>query len=180
MNNEYHELVNRKKILNSEIDGLNRYLSPIRYFIYERGKYFKKDDSIKALSIIQEDLNKLELILDEKEKEREEISRTLTQNCNHPIVINKVCPICGEWFYQIPENASISIEIPSVSDSVSDYEITRALFTNVDRKYNNEYLNRIIETIKLAIQEEDTLSYFEESIEELQYDKNVKIRRLKR
>ena len=66
MNKEYHELVNRKKFLNSEIDGLNRYLSPIRYFINERGKYFKKDDSIKALSTIQEDVNKLELILESK------------------------------------------------------------------------------------------------------------------
>ena len=176
MNNEYHELVNRKKNLNSEIDGLNRYLSPIRYFINERGKYFKNEDSIKALSTIQEDLNKLELILEAKEKEREEISRTLIQNCNHPIVINKVCPICGEGFYQIPETAYISIEIPSVSG----YAITQALFTNVDYTYNNEYLNKIIEAIKLAIQEEDTLSYFEESIEELQYDKNVKIRRLKK
>ena len=155
---------------------MNRHLSPIKYFINERGNHFKKDDSIKALSIIQEDLNKLELILEAKEKESEEISRTLTQNCNHPIVINKACPICGERFYQIPETASISIEIPSISN----YEITRALFTNVDHTYNNEYLNRIIEIIKLAIQEEDTLSYFEESIEELQYDKNVKIRRLKR
>ena len=176
MNKEYHELVNRKKIINNEIDELNRHLSPIRYFINERGKHFKKDDSIKALSIIQEDLNKLELILEAKEKESEEITRTLTQNCNHPIVINKACPICGEWFYQTPETASISIEIPSISN----YEITRALFTNADHTYNNEYLNRIIEIIKLAIQEEDTLSYFEESIEELQYDKNVKIRRLKR
>ena len=176
MNKEYHELVNRKKIINNEIDELNRHLSPIRYFINERGKYFKKDDSIKALSIIQEDLNKLELILEAKEKESEEISRTLTQNCKHPIIINKACPICGEWFYQTPKTASISIEIPSISN----YEITRALFTNVDHTYNNEYLNRIIEIIKLAIQEEDTLSYFEESIEELQYDKNVKIRRLKR
>lgn len=176
MNKEYHELVNRKKIINNEIDELNRHLSPIRYFINERGKYFKKDDSIKALSIIQEDLNKLELILEAKEKESEEISRTLTQNCNHPIIINKACPICGEWFYQTPKTASISIEIPSISN----YEITLALFTNADHTYNNEYLNRIIEIIKLAIQEEDTLSYFEESIEELQYDKNVKIRRLKR
>ena len=176
MNKEYHELVNRKKIINNEIDELNRHLSPIRYFINERGRDFKKDDSIKALSIIQEDLNKLELILEAKEKESEEISRTLTQNCNHPIVINKSCPICGRWFYQTPKTASISIEIPSISND----EITQAIFTNVDYTYNNEYLNRIIEIIKLAIQEEDTLSYFEESIEELQYDKNVKIRRLKR
>ena len=40
MNKEYHELVNRKKIINNEIDELNRHLSPIRYFINERGKHF--------------------------------------------------------------------------------------------------------------------------------------------
>ena len=176
MNKEYYELVNKMKKINTEIEELKKNIYPIRYLITERGKYFKNDDSIRALNIIQEDLNKLELILEAKEKESEEISRTLTQNCNHPIVINKACPICGEWFYQTPETASISIEIPSISN----YEITRALFTNVDYTYNNEYLNRIIEIIKLAIQEEDTLSYFEESIEELQYNKNVKIRRLKR
>ena len=176
MNKEYHELVNRKKILNNEICELDRYLSPIRHFVNERGKHFKKDDSIKALSIIQEDLNKLELILEAKEKESEEISRSLTQNCNHPIVINKACPICGKGFYQTPETTSITLEIPSIPY----YQITRALFTDVDYTYNNEYLKKIIEIIKLAIQEEDTLSYFEEAIEELQYDKNVKIRRLKR
>ena len=176
MNKEYHELVNRKKILNSEIDGLNRYLSPIRYFINERGKHFKKDDSIKAINIIQEDISGLELLLEKKVMERNKISEILIENCNHPFTINNVCPICGKLFYHIPENTSIIIEIPSISN----YEITRALFTNVDYTYNNEYLNRIIEIIKLAIQEEDSLSYFEESIEELQYDKNVKIRRLKR
>ena len=176
MNKEYHELVNRKKIINNEIDELNRHLSPIRNFINERGKHFKKDDSIKALSIIQEDLNKLELILVAKEKESEEISRTLTQNCNHPIVINKACPICGEWFYQTPETASISLEIPNMSD----HDLIQALFTNVNHTYKNEYLNKIIEIIESAPLEEDTLLYFEDAVEELQYDKNVKIRRLKR
>ena len=63
MNKEYHELVNRKKILNSEIFELNRYLFPIRKFIDKRSKDFKNEDSIKALSIIQEDLNKTELVL---------------------------------------------------------------------------------------------------------------------
>ena len=176
MNKEYHELVNREKVLNNEICELDRYLSPIRYFVNERGKYFKKDDSIKALSIIQEDLNKMELSLKEKEIERDKISRTLIYNCNHSIVINKVCPICGRSFYQAPETTSITLEIPSISY----YEITQALFTDVKGTYNNEYLKKIIEIIKLAIQEEDTLSYFEEASEELQYDKNVKIRRLKR
>ena len=176
MNKKYYESVNRIKILNNEIYELDRYLSPIRYFVKERGKYFKKDESIKALSIIQEDLNKMELSLKEKEIERDKMYRILTQNCNHSIVINKVCPICGKLFYQVPETTSITLEIPSISY----YEITQALFTDVKGTYNNEYLNKIIEIIKLAIQEEDTLLYFENAIEELQYDKNVKIRRLKR
>lgn len=176
MNKEYHELVNRMKILRSEIYKLDKYLSPIRYFVNERGKYFKNEDSIKALSIIQEDVDKMELLLKEKILERDKISETLTYNCTHPIVINKVCPICGDSFYQVPETASISIEIPSVSN----YEIIQALFTNNNHTYNNEYLNKIIEIIKSAIQAEDTLPYFEDAIEELQYDKNIKIRRLKK
>lgn len=176
MNKEYYELINKKKILNDEIFKLDSYLSPIRYFINESGEYFKNDDSIKALSIIQEDLNKMELLLKEKKIESEKISRTLTQNCTHQIFINNVCPICGNVFYQIPKTSSISIEIPFVSD----YQIRQALFTNDNHMYNDEYSNKIIEIIKLAIQDEDTLLYFEEAIEELQYDKNVKIKRLKR
>ena len=70
MNKEYYELVNRKKILNNEIYELDIYLSPIIYFINERWKHFKKDDSIKALSIIQEDLNKMELVLEEKKNRK--------------------------------------------------------------------------------------------------------------
>ena len=63
---------------------------------------------------------------------------------------------------------------------MSDHDLIQALFTNVNHTYKNEYLNKIIEIIRSALLEEDTLLYFEDAVEELQYDKNVKIRRLKR
>ena len=176
MDKEYLELVNKKKELNSEISELNSYIGPIRYFVNERGKYFKNDDSIKALNVLQEDINKIKLLIEEKEKERDEISKIIITNCNHPIIINKVCPICGKWFYKVPEALSITLEIPTMSD----YDLIQALFTNINHTYKDEYLNKIIEIVKLAIKEEDTLLYFEEAIEELQYDKKAKIRRLKR
>lgn len=176
MDKEYHELVNRMKELNSEISKLDRYIYPIRYFVSERGEFFKNDDSIKALSIIQGDISKIEQLIDKKNEEINEISEALISNCNHPIIINKVCPICGEWFYQVPDDASIVLEIPNMSD----HDLIQALFTNVNHTYKNEYLNKIIEIIKSALLEEDTLLYFEDAVEELQYDKNVKIRRLKR
>ena len=173
MNKEYHELVNEIKILNNEIEKLSKNLFPIKHFINENGAYFKNEDSIKALSIIQEDINKMEIVLNEKKTQRDKISERLTQNCNHPIIINTVCPLCAERFYQAPETTSIILEIPNVSN----YEIANALFTNEDQENNNE---KIIEIINLAIQQEDTLLYFKNAIEEIQYDKNVKIRRLKR
>ena len=174
MNKEYHELVNRIKILNDEINELNEYISPIRYFLEERGKFFRKEDSIKALSIIEEDIEKMEFLLRDKRIEKEEIFVIINRNCNHSIVFNNVCPICGEEFYQTPETTSISIEIPAVSNN----EIRQAIFTST---YNicNEYLKRIIDIFKASIKEENTLLYFEDDIEELQYDRNVKIRRLK-
>jgi hypothetical protein len=176
MDKEYRELVNRMKELNSEISKLDRNIYPIRYFVSERGKFFKNDDSIKALSIIQGDISKIEQLIDKKNEERNEISEALISNCNHPIIINKVCPICGKWFYQVLDDASIVLEIPNMSNHV----LIQALFTNVNHTYKNEYLNKIIEIIKSALLEEDTLLYFEDAVEELQYDKNVKIRRLKK
>ncbi len=181
MNKEYYELVNKMKKINTEIEELKKNMYPIRYLITERGKYFKNDDSIRALNIIKEDLKKQEQVLNGKEIEREKISETLANNCNHPFVINKVCPLCGKWYYEIPKTTSIALEIPE-----SDYTIITMfqtlLFTNFDYTYNNDNdcLNRITEIIKLVIQEEDTLLYFKSAIEELQYDKDIKIRRLKR
>ena len=176
MDKEYLELVNRKKILNGEIDKLNRYLSPIKCFVNTNEKNFKNEDSIKALNIIQEDIDKIELILEEKLAERDEIYRILTKNCNHSIIINKMCPICGEWFYEVPKTANIALEIPSISDR----ELAYSLFSDYKYTRKNKYLSKIVEIIKEAIQEEDTLSYFETNIEELQYDENVKIKRLKK
>ena len=187
MNKEYYELVNKMKKINKEIEELKKNIYPIRYLITERGKYFKNDDSIRALNIIKEDLKKQEQVLNEKEIEREKISETLANNCNHPFVINKVCPLCGKRYYEIPKTTSIALEIPE-----SDYTIItmfqNLLFTNIDytnyckNDYydKNDCLNRITEIIKLAIQEEDPLLYFKSAIEELQYDKDIKIRRLKR
>ena len=63
---------------------------------------------------------------------------------------------------------------------MSGSDLIQALFTNVNRTYKNEYLNKVVEIIKLAVIEENTFLYFEDAIEELQYDKNVKVRRLKR
>ena len=187
MNKEYYELVNKIKKINTEIEELKKNIYPIRYLITKRGKYFKNDDSIRALNIIKEDLKKQEQVLNGKEIEREKISETLANNCNHPFVINKVCPLCGKWYYEIPKTTSIALEIPA-----SDYTIITMfqtlLFTNIDytnyckNDYydKNDCLNRITEIIKLAIQEEDPLLYFKSAIEELQYDKDIKIRRLKR
>jgi hypothetical protein len=115
----------------------------------------------------------MEIVLNEKKTQRDKKSERLTQNCNHPIIINTVCPLCAQRFYQAPETTSIILEIPYVSN----YEIANALFTNEDQENNNE---KIIEIINLAIQQEDTLLYFKNAIEEIQYDKNVKIRRLKK
>jgi hypothetical protein len=172
MNKEYHELVNRIKELTSEIKELDRYIYPIKYFVNERGEYFKNSESIEALNILKEDINKVELLREKKDKERREIFDKLTEKCDHPVFINKMCPICGKWFYDVPD-AYITIEIPSISNE----DLRRALFTTDNRKHNNECLNKLIEIIKAAIKEKDTLASFEDGIEELQYEKDVNIRR---
>ena len=177
MNKEYHELVNRKKQLNTEICKLNKELRPIRYFLEEKGKYFESIESKKALQEIKKIVDEKQNVLDIKERENHVISNTLIENCSHPFIINGNCPICGRYFYnEVPKTTAISVELPISTPLES--EMIYTLFTNYKRRYSNKYLDKIIEILKEAIDAEDTLSYFEEAIEEFQYDEKVKVRRL--
>lgn len=167
MNKEIGNL--RKKVINldEQVKSLSHFIRTTEDFINEKGKYYTSEESIKAI-------NKMTDILNNKKQESyflsEELGKTkskLRHSCQHEILVkdelNNFCVICGELIIDIPITSLLQITMPNM---YSPQQIN--------------IRNTIQEIIAKGIESNNLLGYVEEELEELQFEADISIRRLRK
>ncbi len=153
-----------------QLEELNRMYSLVNWlqkFLSENEKNFKMDESIESLK-------KIKMYFEQKEKEHQDFENKVTETykelcstCKHEIAIrysnrpySYICLICNcalkENSDMIPNDSLISI------DTTKDYEVAY-----------------IIEKVfkEVVYSEKDLIETIDELVEELQYDRNIKVYR---
>ena len=159
--NTLEELTEQAYILSGQIDA-------VAYYIFDNGKYFKEEKSIKAIKEMKN------LIL-KKREEYEELIKKIKKTkkdlkCNHEIIVedpNHIvhCAIC---------NSFIGFENPDIYKNVL-IKISISEVWNPNILIYNEISKLIEKWMKTK-----SLEDLEEDLEELQYKENIKVRRLKK
>ena len=147
-------------------------------FIFNNEKNFRKEESKKAFLSMRK---KISDISNEINEITDEIN-ILTEECSHEVIINggnKYCPICGKCVHGDFDN-SIIIDI---DETIYIGQSSFLLFMdNIDYDYldndNKDIIRIINETIENTIDDEDFSYVLCQTINDLSYDKNIKIRRL--
>lgn len=159
MNNE--ELLKIKE-LKREKDKIKNEMRQIRSILSSYKRTFKYQESISAIDRIQAYLYKQSDRREELDKEIENITKLLGENCNHHILIKysltHECPIC---------KMTCNNEFPSTEYVISDFD------------YYSESDN-IDEIVLNSSNEQIAYNQMLNYLNALQYSQNVKIRRIKK
>lgn len=163
MNKELY-IKNKNKV--KELKELYYILRNLQSFLKDNEKNFKRENSILALKKIKEYLEKKEKEYKLLESDQKNIEKELYYNCNHEIAIKYSnmpafqCLICGSSLDKdrniIREKALLSI------DTTNDYKVA--------------YI--IEEAFKdIVYSDKDLMDTINNLVEELQYERNIKIYR---
>lgn len=152
--------------LSKETSKLGFIVRDLQKFLNENEKKFKEEKSIEAI-------DKIKLYLETKEQEyndsnlkRKKLRHELSKNCNHEIAIKKghvnlyECLVCNRTLTfnekEMPSESLISI------DATKDYEA----------------VGIILNTFKdVVYSDKDLVETISNTVEELQYEKNIKVHR---
>ena len=171
----------RKEIIELEYEAKKRIneIETVREFLRDSGKYYKKKESIEALEQIKgiiEKRNKEYKILKEKAKK---MRRRFQEVCPHEVTIeedlNCFCIFCRKLMFQERKNTILNIKLPINLGFVGSEAFIRS-----NGQHNGKRIqDRIYEIVDEGLEQEDTISYIEDSLEDLQYTTDIKARRIK-
>lgn len=167
-------LIKERKKLNTKLLELEDFIYNVEPLINSNYKYYTFEESINAL-------NEIRSILVSKKEEKKIIKnkllilkQTILKSCQHEIIVwdgyNTYCTICKKLIIDIPETTLLEIKTPSIGEN--------SMIHSNDEHNGKNVIDRIHEIIYECIENED-LSYAFEALEEMQYNSNVKIWRLK-
>lgn len=171
----------RKEIMELEYEARKRIneIETVREFLRDSGKYYKKKESIEALEQIKgiiEKRNKEYKVLKEKAKK---MRKRFQEACPHEVTIeddlNCFCIFCRKLMFQERKNAILNIKLPINLGFVG----SEALIRSNDQHNGKRIQDRIYEIVDEGLEQEDTISYIEDSLEDLQYTTDIKVRRIK-
>lgn len=157
------ELYIKREQLLKELQELSFLVSILQTFLIENEKNFKRDKSIEALKKIKTYFEFKRQEAEVKEHEYREITRKFYSTCSHDIAIKKgnmdtyECLICN-WSLgnNIPDQSLISI------DTSKDYQVAYTV---------EKILGDIVHSDK------DLIETMSDVIEDMQYDRDIKVYR---
>lgn len=173
------ELKKEIEELESEVRKMSISISEVKDFLREKGKYYKNEESIKALNQIENLVNKQEDEYQKVKKKARKMRKKFQEICPHEITLeddlNCYCVFCHELILHDNPSTILKIKLPIGLGFIG----REALIHSDDEQNGKRIEDRIYEIIEEGLEKEDTLVYVEESLEDLQYTANVKVRRLK-
>lgn len=173
------ELRNEIKGLESEVREMRISITKAKDFLREKGKYYKKEESIKVLSQMESLINEQEEQYQTVQKKARKMRKKFQEICPHEITIeddlNCYCVFCHELILHETPSTILKIKLPIGLGFIG----REALIHSDDEHDEKRIEDRIYEIVEGGLEQEDPLTYIEESLEELQYSSDVKVRRLK-
>lgn len=151
------------KIKLKELQNIVYKTSTLENFLQENEKNFTREESIKALNKIREYLLEQQKIQTTLEREFKELITRQTKTCNHEVSIKRnispsfYCLICGKYM------GDNQFDIPNLSVDVSkDYEVYYIIEKHFEELIQNN---------------ENILESITKLLENLQYERNIKVLR---
>lgn len=168
------ELLKERIELETTINELNHFIRVTDDFLRKKTEYYTYPESIEALKSIR-------TILTTKQEECKKLSerhhivkKSLVEACNHEIIfgdeLNTFCAICKTLIIYTPKTSKLEITIPGQWEDP---------IINSDNEFNGKHLRRIIHETGIEFADNEDLETALETFEELQFNSNIKIRRLK-
>lgn len=158
------ELYIRKEESLKELQKLRVLVSCLQTFLEKNEKNFKREESIEALEKIRTYFEINEKEYHESESKYREVEMKLYSTCNHEVAVKRSnyfcyeCLICNRILEsnrdKVPENSLISI------DTTKDYEVAGII---------EEIFKEVVHSDKDLIEE------ISDAIEEMQYDRDIKV-----
>lgn len=160
------ELYIKKENKLEELQKLSFLVHSLKEFLTENEQNFKKEESIEALKRIKKYFEIKDKEYHDCEEKHKLMTKELISTCKHEIAIMPSrmpyyqCLICKQILSQninaIPKKSIISVDV------TNDYEV--------------EYILEKI-FIEVVYSDKDLIKTINQTVEELQYDRNIKIYR---
>ena len=154
-----NELLFEKQLLEKRIKQMTRIYHQIDFFLKVNAPLYKAKASIQAIKGIKLEFISFNIELQREEALLEKINNKLLTSCSHEIIINdnySYCAICGNRLKNI-DNACLEIKISQ------------------NNRRTNEKISKIVRDYITNKSKQE----LENNLEELQYQENIEVRRLK-
>lgn len=171
MNNE---LFKERNELEKKLYELNRFMELTDTFLKKKTQYYTYPESLVALKAIKAIVNQKDEEYNRLYSRYQIVKKSLVDSCHHEIIfqdeLNAFCAICRTLITRTPDTTQLEITIPG---GWEDPEI------KADNEFGGKHLREIIYETGEEFGLSEDLQACEETLEKLQFNSNIKIRRLK-